>query len=580
MKLSATPPPFFLLKRAGFSSRRPMMLRRLLPHVAVWSFLLGLCSWAIYAQAGNPSVPQGGSATFAATGTQTTTLGAAEIAAPDGTVVAVFPSVSGGTVNDWSLSVGMTSGYGSAPQFTVTAPIDAAVGVNYEVRVNSYYWAAGSARFDVVAGTTATPTPTPTPEATPTPTPDPEATPTPTAEPDTTTTPQGDPKPNALIRVADEGIPANETDPYTGGNHYNGDGENQSVAQDTVPTYPAIYHLRIQNDGGTEATFKVTGEGGSTNWNVKYFDALRPGFGTGFVRGSEITEAVTGAGWELPQPLAPGAFRELRVEVTPALAVPVEAQKTIAITVADGATRHDVVKATTTRIRALQKLQYKDNYTGGPWTDVPPANEAGYSVLAVEARNILFRAVRPASVSKWPREKTDPFQYRPAWKFGANSWYGEEYATVFDKPTTGNAFIAVEVECGDKLSFKIKVRPSFRLHLNVAKSGITAGGGSGDAARMNLTAEVEDGGFNPVPGTTVRFFANYSNGSTAGTISAAGTADDKAVTDATGNATVTLISGQAGDVEVFARIYGSNGEIWAESHKTWIRFVQPQTNPN
>lgn len=545
-----------------------MMLRRLLPHVAVWSFLLGLCSWAIYAQAGNPSVPQGGSATFAATGTQTTTLGAAEIADPDGTVIAVFPQSSGGNVNDWSLSVSLTSGYGSAPLFTVTAPVGAPAGADYEVRVNSYYWAAGSARFDVVAGTTATPTPTP--EATPTPTPDPEATPTPTAEPDTTT-PQGDPKPNALIRVADEGIPANETDPYTGGNHYNGDGENQSVAQDTVPTYPAIYHLRIQNDGGTEATFKVSGEGSSTNWSVKYFDAIKGN--------SDITDAVTGSGWELPQPLATDAFREIRVEVTPTLAVPVDAQKTIAITVADGDVRRDVVKATTTRVRALQKLQYKDNYTGGPWTDVPPVNEAGYSVLAVEGRNILFRGVRSASLPKWPEAKTSPTS-RPAWKVGTANYRGEDIGLVFDKATVGSAFIPVEAECGDKLSFKLKVRPNFRLHLNAGKSSITAGGGSEDAARMTLTAEAEDWDFKPVPGTTIRFFANYSNGSTAGTIDAAGTADDKAVTDATGKVTVTLVSGQAGNVEVFARIYGSDGEVWAESHKTWIRFSQPQASPN
>ncbi|MDF2441508.1 MAG: hypothetical protein JWN98_2492, partial [Abditibacteriota bacterium] len=104
------------------------MLSRVLPHLAVWSFLLGLCSWAINAQTGNPSVPQGGSATFAATGTQATTLGPTEIAAPDGTVIAVFADAYGGNVNGWALSVGMTSGYGSAPQFTITAPIDAAVG--------------------------------------------------------------------------------------------------------------------------------------------------------------------------------------------------------------------------------------------------------------------------------------------------------------------------------------------------------------------------------------------------------------------------------------------------------------------
>ncbi|HEX8234533.1 MAG TPA: fibronectin type III domain-containing protein [Abditibacteriaceae bacterium] len=122
--------------------------------------MVGLGTPAAYAQT-NPQVPQGGTNTFAAIGTLAPTTGPSDIRNPSGTVVATFTSPGGGTNNGWTLSTTanvVTPGgpqgppvYGP-PIYTVTAPVGATIGTGYQVRSTAWQYPAGSAVFDVVAG--------------------------------------------------------------------------------------------------------------------------------------------------------------------------------------------------------------------------------------------------------------------------------------------------------------------------------------------------------------------------------------------------------------------------------------------
>jgi hypothetical protein len=88
--------------------------------------------------------------------------------------------------------------------------------------------------------------------------------------------------------------------------------------------------------------FRVGGPAGSAGWTIKYFNAA-----TG---GTEITASVTKGGWLTP-PLARGATREVRVEVTPGSTVAASATRDVLVKVRSFAdlSKLDVVKATTTK---------------------------------------------------------------------------------------------------------------------------------------------------------------------------------------------------------------------------------------
>ena len=94
---------------------------------------------------------------------------------------------------------------------------------------------------------------------------------------------------------------------YIGNNIYNNDATNQTKIQSIESDSIAIFHIRVENDGNSEDSIRITGTGGSSKWDVKYYDAL-----TG---GSEITSDVVGAGYSVV--LASGAYTEIRAEVSP-----------------------------------------------------------------------------------------------------------------------------------------------------------------------------------------------------------------------------------------------------------------------
>ncbi len=132
---------------------------------------------------------------------------------------------------------------------------------------------------------------------------------------------------------------------YVGDNVYNLDGTNQTKSLTTNAGSPAVYHIRIQNDGNVAEAYTITGTGNGTtahaSWTVRYYDAL-----TG---GNEITSSVTGAGWSTGS-LAIGATKEIRVEVTAnAAAWGFESYPVLVISTAPGyGSVKDAVRATTT----------------------------------------------------------------------------------------------------------------------------------------------------------------------------------------------------------------------------------------
>lgn len=93
---------------------------------------------------------------------------------------------------------------------------------------------------------------------------------------------------------------------YTGDGVYNEDGTDQTSIQTVSAGDTAVYHIRIENDGGLVDTVTVTGDTGADGWEVKYYDAL--------TAGTEITSDITGAGWSTGE-LDPGEYKEIRVEV-------------------------------------------------------------------------------------------------------------------------------------------------------------------------------------------------------------------------------------------------------------------------
>ncbi|MHB9132340.1 MAG: triple tyrosine motif-containing protein [Armatimonadota bacterium] len=102
-------------------------------------------------------------------------------------------------------------------------------------------------------------------------------------------------------------IKGNALSGWVGVNTYN-DLAAQTTGQTATQHAATTYLITIQNSGTDPDTFSITSTAEPTGWSTRYFDAA-----TG---GSEITAAVTGAGWSTAQ-LAVGESVVLRAEVTP-----------------------------------------------------------------------------------------------------------------------------------------------------------------------------------------------------------------------------------------------------------------------
>jgi len=115
---------------------------------------------------------------------------------------------------------------------------------------------------------------------------------------------------------------------YIGNNIYNSTGINQNITQFTETNLPAIYHIKIENDGIFNDYFRVraieeANVPPTATWTIQYFDAL-----TG---GNNITSQITSTNGWTTNLISPGGCKEMRIEVTPASNVPQRGVKKINI---------------------------------------------------------------------------------------------------------------------------------------------------------------------------------------------------------------------------------------------------------
>jgi len=138
---------------------------------------------------------------------------------------------------------------------------------------------------------------------------------------------------DAMIRLAGEDDTALETPDV-----YERTPVSQVKTQNATPGTPAVYMVKIENDGNQSTPFVVKGTGSATGWQVRYFDAL-----TG---GNNITGAVTIDGKSIT--IGPGESTFLRIEVTPetgATTPPADSAYEVIVQVSGGG--EDAVKAVT-----------------------------------------------------------------------------------------------------------------------------------------------------------------------------------------------------------------------------------------
>jgi len=128
---------------------------------------------------------------------------------------------------------------------------------------------------------------------------------------------------------------------FLGDGIYNVSGADQTHAADVALGRIATYTLRFYNDGTVAQSVLITGTPGNSKWTVQYTDVTA---------GTDITAAVTGAGWVTPS-LPPRGYRAIKVHVTPGPSVAVNGSLSVLVTATssvDPASK-DAVKAITSR---------------------------------------------------------------------------------------------------------------------------------------------------------------------------------------------------------------------------------------
>jgi Tol biopolymer transport system component len=198
---------------------------------------------------------------------------------------------------------------------------------------------------------------------------------------------------NASIGVrATAAVPMPEIQPdllirATGDAAYLGDNLIEAPAQQTrnatlVSGRQAIFQVRLQNDGRSADTFRVTGAPESAGWEVRYFE--------GFTGTHDITAEVTGAGWSTGQ-LASGAEMPLRIEVTalPVLSGALDLSVSLTATSLADPTCADTVLAVIRRGGGmLERVSLSS-------TKVPGAGDSWEPAISADGRFVAFQSQAP-----------------------------------------------------------------------------------------------------------------------------------------------------------------------------------------
>jgi Tol biopolymer transport system component len=183
---------------------------------------------------------------------------------------------------------------------------------------------------------------------------------------------QGTSHPDLLIRSLGETADA-------GDDIYN-DASGQTKAQEVSEDSPAIYLLTLQNDGDYIEALRLTTPASAANWTLKAFDAA-----TG---GTEITAAVTGAGWTSAMLPAGGAVT-VRVEITPGVGVARHAILELPVTVTStrDTTVSDTAITRTTRGGAAHTMRVSVDSAA-----VEGNQTSGLSAISADGRYAAFES--------------------------------------------------------------------------------------------------------------------------------------------------------------------------------------------
>ena len=368
--------------------------------------------------------------------------------------------------------------------------------------------------------------------------------------------------------IVDLMIASDLAHPYIGQGIANTTGQNQRVALSQVEGAGRrmFFNLRVESDGIGPDSFNLVAPASGDGWVVHYFDAPKGGTG-----GNDITAAITSAaGWTTPQ-LQVGDGYELHMEVDPDPVNPGSVYRNflVAASAVSDPTAVDAVIAGV----AFQKIvgiEYSDCNCDGnndtTWTRAPllqpgdPSTQPGVPVKP--SQQILgLRGVPALPDFPWP---LDP-EVKPLWTNGTDISTGGTYWFA----PTGRRQV-VSAESGNTVSVAITptedVPHRYSVDLAIATPYLRVGGGAD--GQTTLTATVTDETGTVQSGMTVRFRAYFADGTTAGTLNGSGGAQNLAVTDSNGQATITLASdGREGPVmvEAIALLGGAPAPVYLES---------------
>ncbi|MFA4966893.1 MAG: right-handed parallel beta-helix repeat-containing protein [Candidatus Margulisiibacteriota bacterium] len=151
-------------------------------------------------------------------------------------------------------------------------------------------------------------------------------------------------RPDAII-----GTQADGSD-YAGENIFNATGDGQAQGKTIYLGEASIYYLKIKNSGNISPDQAViSGTGNSTDWEISYYDSK-----TG---SNEITSQITGSGWTTPD-ISSAESLEIKFIVKSLGTADSTKEVIVKAASASNSSRYDIVKATTSAVRATAPDRY------------------------------------------------------------------------------------------------------------------------------------------------------------------------------------------------------------------------------
>ncbi len=226
---------------------------------------------------------------------------------------------------------------------------------------------------------------------------------------------------------------------YLGDGVYNLDGTGQTKNQDATSSSPAVYFIKIENDGNLKDVFTVKGDSAGANWQAAYYDAK-----TG---GTNITSTIVVGTWKTDS-LDSGAAKEIRVEVTPQTGASPGTTKDILVlsTSAADTTKKDAVKATTTATAVAEKLERPLAYALVPLAPNPAFRTTGIRFalpVRTSVQLTIYDATGRIVTHLLDRADLNPGNYQIEWR-GTNDANTKANSGIYFVEMRANAYRAIQ----------------------------------------------------------------------------------------------------------------------------------------